>query len=427
MHEARAGLGVAVVNGKIYAIGGSTKSGFASPGGKVYTYTSTAGGTQSVSINEVYDPVADTWTFKASMPTPRCSFGMAVYQDKIYCIGGETNDGYRTGVNEVYDPETDTWETKTSMPTADWALTANVVDGKIYVIGSLGANQVYDPLTDSWTTKTPIPYSGKSHGYASAVVDNKIYYVGAWSGTWENPWNHLNQIYDPETDSWSFGAPAPSNVLYPIAGSTTGVMAPTRVYVFGTTSAVDNTALDTPGFAAQAYDPENDSWTICASIPTPRINLAVVVLNDTLYAIGGDTYAALGSILPSAANEQYTPFGYGTIPPVVAVVSPENKTYNSSSVSLTFVVNKSTQWVGYSLDGWDNVTATDNTTVTGLQNGLHNLTVYANDTLGNMGASETISFSVEVPFPTTLVVTASGASVAVVGVGLLVYFKKRKH
>jgi hypothetical protein len=33
----------------------------------------------------------------------------------------------------------------------------------------------------------------------------------------------------------------------------------------------------------------------------------------------------------------------------------------------------------------------------------------------------------EAPFPTTLVAAASAASVAVVGVGLLVYFRKRKH
>jgi hypothetical protein len=60
---------------------------------------------------------------------------------------------------------------------------------------------------------------------------------------------------------------------------------------------------------------------------------------------------------------------------------------------------------------------------------LHNITIYAKDALGNTGASETISFTVEVPelFPTTLVATASAASLGIVGLGLLVYFKKHKH
>jgi hypothetical protein len=58
--------------------------------------------------------------------------------------------------------------------------------------------------------------------------------------------------------------------------------------------------------------------------------------------------------------------------------------------------------------------------------GVHNVTVYAWDTAGNVGASETITFTVT-PFPTAPVVAASVASIAVVTAGLLVYFKKRKH
>jgi hypothetical protein len=111
---------------------------------------------------------------------------------------------------------------------------------------------------------------------------------------------------------------------------------------------------------------------------------------------------------------------------VVQVVSPENMTYASSNVSLAFTVNKQVSWMGYSLDGQETVTVTGNTTLTGLQNGLHNITVYAKDTFENTGASETVYFSVEVPFPTTLVI-APIASVAVIGAVLAIYFKKRKH
>jgi hypothetical protein len=63
----------------------------------------------------------------------------------------------------------------------------------------------------------------------------------------------------------------------------------------------------------------------------------------------------------------------------------------------------------------------------GLSNGLHNLTVYAEDSFGNVGASETISFSVELPFPAGLAAVASGASATIIAIGLLVYFKKRHH
>jgi hypothetical protein len=93
-------------------------------------------------------------------------------------------------------------------------------------------------------------------------------------------------------------------------------------------------------------------------------------------------------------------------------------------------VNKPVLWMGYSLDSQDNVTVTGNTTLAGLTSGLHNVTVYAKDEFENTGASETINFTIAEepePFPIAPVAVASGASIAVIGVGLLVYLKKHKH
>ncbi len=68
------------------------------------------------------------------MPTARSSFAIAVYDDKIYVIGGTVGNGF-VGNNEVYDPLTNSWETKASMPTPRADLSANVVNDKIYLIG----------------------------------------------------------------------------------------------------------------------------------------------------------------------------------------------------------------------------------------------------------------------------------------------------
>jgi len=64
----------------------------------------------------------------------------------------------------------------------------------------------------------------------------------------------------------------------------------------------------------------------------------------------------------------------------------------------------------------------------GLPNGLHILTVYANDTYGNMGASETVTFNVAVPepFPVVPVVIAIVAITAVAA-GLFFFKKRRKE
>ena len=274
MPTPRAWLGVAVVDGKIYAI----VSG----------------------INYEYDPLTNSWTTKTPMPTPRSIFGIAVVENKIYIIGGSTGDYTYTNVNEVYDPSTDTWETKTSMPTTRQAMAANVVDGKIYLIGGgqrtpnddFDVNEVYDPATDTWSTKTPMP-TGVDY-YASAVVNNKIYIMGgAVSPT------NLNQIYDPSIDTWSFGASLPTGVDSAAAGVSAGDTATERIFVLGGKQGLDAVNLN------QVYGPETDTWVAGPSMPTARYGLGVAVVDDSLYAIGGRE-GWVGFPI-SAANERYTP------------------------------------------------------------------------------------------------------------------------
>jgi len=90
-----------------------------------------------------------------------------------------------------------------------------------------------------------------------------------------------------------------------------------------------------------------------------------------------------------------------TTPPTMTLLSPENKTYTTTSVPLIFTANETTSWIGYSLGNQANVTITGNTTLTGLPEGTHSITVYANDTTGNMGASEIVYFTVALPYGPT--------------------------
>ena len=121
-----------------------------------------------------------------------------------------------------------------------------------------------------------------------------------------------------------------------------------------------------------------------------------------------------------------------TTPPRISVISPTTQTYNESSIPLLFDFDKPVSWKGYSLDAQDNVTISDNTTVGGLSDGLHNLTFYANDTFGNMGASETINFTIAVPeqeaesFPVVHVVVVSAASIAAVATAGLLFLRRKR-
>ncbi len=160
----------------------------------------------------------------------------------------------------------------------------------------------------------------------------------------------------------------------------------------------------------------------------------------TLYAVD-----AAGNTGASDTLEFYTVFRSERdvplpINPVVSVNSPQNTSYSENTVPLAFTLNKlipldslmpifpNVSWVGYSLDGQNNATISGNTTLTGLFNGAHNLTVYAKDTYGNIGSSQTIYFTVASSFPTASIVAILGASAAVLlSVGLTVYVKKFRH
>ena len=140
--------------------------------------------------------------------------------------------------------------------------------------------------------------------YASAVVDNKIYLEGG--GKSGPAIIDLNQIYDPETNKWTLGAPLPSSILLAAAGATTGVLAPTRLYVIGgTTDGI------IPVNSSYIYNQQANNWTMGAPIPTARGALSVAAVNDTLYALGGTHNLLDLQDRANVVNEQYFPLGYG--------------------------------------------------------------------------------------------------------------------
>jgi len=131
MPTARRNLAAAVVDGKIYAIGGTSIS-------------------SELGTNEMYDPSTNVWTTKASMPTPREALTLAVVGDKIYAIGGRISEAPfdpSCNIVEEYDTKLDTWKTVDSMITARAYLTSGTVSGTIYVIGGYDLWNVWTPLT----------------------------------------------------------------------------------------------------------------------------------------------------------------------------------------------------------------------------------------------------------------------------------------
>ncbi len=175
--------------------------------------------TGTLASTEIYDPVANTWTSKASMSTARESHMQVTFTDssgnsKVMVIGGYK---YGTGAlksTEIYDPSTDTWSAGPDMSyTRNWGGNNNpsnaivLYDGRILVIGgdSTGTHsEVYNPSTNVWTTYT-LPGTNFAWGGAATRLGSganyKVMYAGNVYGN--TAIEKVAMLFDPSANSWS--------------------------------------------------------------------------------------------------------------------------------------------------------------------------------------------------------------------------------
>eukprot|EP00079_Xenopus_tropicalis_P036279 XP_017950050.1 PREDICTED: kelch-like protein 18 isoform X2 [Xenopus tropicalis] len=200
MTTARSRVGVAVVNGLLYAIGGYD-------------------GQSRLSTVEVYNPDTDTWTKVGSMNskrrwtvvTPmssnRSAAGVTVFEGRIYVSGG--HDGLQIfNTVEYYNHHTATWHPVASMMNKRCRHGAASLGSKMYICGGyegsafLSVAEVYNSMADQWYLITPM---NTRRSRVSLVANcGRLYAVGGYDGQ-----SNLNSVemYDPETNRWTFMAP----------------------------------------------------------------------------------------------------------------------------------------------------------------------------------------------------------------------------
>uniref|UniRef100_UPI003467EF7F SAKe6EEtal n=1 Tax=synthetic construct TaxID=32630 RepID=UPI003467EF7F len=256
MNTRRSGVGVAVLDGHIYAVGGYD------------------GHTHLNSV-EAYDPERDEWHMVTPMNTRRSGVGVAVLNGHIYAVGGYDGspDGH-THLNsvEAYDPERDEWSLVAPMNTRRSGVGVAVLDGHIYAVGGydghthLNSVEAYDPERDEWHMVTPM--NTRRSGVGVAVLNGHIYAVGGYDGSPDGH-THLNSVeaYDPERDEWSLVAPMNTR------RSGVGV-AVLDGHIYAVGGYDGHTHLN----SVEAYDPERDEWHMVTPMNTRRSGVGVAVL-----------------------------------------------------------------------------------------------------------------------------------------------------
>ena len=147
---ARGSHTAAVVDGKIYVVGGAIDDDEV---GVVVT-----------DRVDMYDPAADSWQQVAAVPTVRSSHAAAIVDGKIYVSGGLAESGQYSDALEAYDPVADTWTTLASLSRAREHHASAVVNGKLYVFGGYSSSagrmdlvEVYSPASNTWASAADLP------------------------------------------------------------------------------------------------------------------------------------------------------------------------------------------------------------------------------------------------------------------------------
>jgi N-acetylneuraminic acid mutarotase len=242
-------------------------------------------------LHQVFDLKTGKWEMKAPFPiacnhVSGCSVGT-----KLYTFGGfiEQNRCPHSKCF-VYDTATDTWEPIAGLARPRGAISAIALDGKIHLLGgrdvrSVEWHEVYDPATNKYTFLSGMrgstgtqPFVGQRDHMGVVIVDGKIHAIAGRMDSYDFN-TSLNAVYDPQTDSWSFRAPLP-----------TARSGPSAVYINGKIVVFGGEATGRVFGTNEIYDPKTDVWEAGTPMAMPRHGLhgqTCAVIGNMVHVPGG--------------------------------------------------------------------------------------------------------------------------------------------
>lgn len=278
--EPNSEMAVALVDGKIYVVGG---------------YPATR---KSVDTVQVYGIASDSWRLTTPYPTTINHASAVGLDGLLYVIGGQTNAGGRneesryTSAVYAFDPKSERWTPRAPMPTARSAMAHAVIGGRIYVAGGRPPRghdfAVYDPKADSWTTLPDMP-TARNH-IAAAAIGGKLYVAGGrFGGGFRSEITAALEMYDPTTNQWISKRP----MSEPRSGLN-GIAVNGCFHTFGGEHPTAGPSGVFPHH--EVYDPGTDRWTRLPDMPLPVHGVTgLAYANGWIHLPGGGTRMGGGS------------------------------------------------------------------------------------------------------------------------------------
>jgi hypothetical protein len=174
MPTARGALTGGVIDGRLYAAGGS------GPYGDPFLRS---GQPQGYATLEVYDFAADRWLPAPPLPTPRHHGAGAVVDGRLYVAGGRLPRDLSLRAFERYDPEREVWVRLPPLPLAVGSPTAVGVGRDVVVAGGSDdddewvtpATWAFDTATQTWRRLPDLAVP--RHSATAAVQNGRLWMI----------------------------------------------------------------------------------------------------------------------------------------------------------------------------------------------------------------------------------------------------------
>ncbi len=258
--------------------------------GKIYVF---AGYDDSTPIQAmyVYDPTLNTWETLAGPSFGRGEVAAVEINGLFYLAGGygPSSGGFFTALaeTEVFDPLTESWSTLASMPSGRSVVYSGKIGEEFYVMGGWPGTQntvtKYNVQTGAWSAAPPLP-SGRHNTHGACSIGGRIHCIGGKNDVSSEIYND-HYVYDGITQSWVNAAPLPIQAWG-------GAIGHTDEYIFHTGGVNAGYGIYTPSYdQCYVYSVANDTWFEWVAMSQKRSGHASVVLDGYLYVIGGSDEA----------------------------------------------------------------------------------------------------------------------------------------
>jgi hypothetical protein len=263
MPTPRYGVAGAVLDGRIYVIGGSQ----------------TPSESRGMAVVEVYDPDTDTWdTSIPPLAEPRLNAAAVAFDGKIYVLGGRDGSELLESV-EVYDPAQGRWEPAHDLREEKEGFAAVIHAGTIFLLGGFGEEgqfldevEALDVGSGEWEEQSWALSLPRASLSAVSLADS----IFALGGLYYGPLDLVERYH--ETEGFEVRRP----LLEPRASAGSAVSGKS-IYIAGGMSAEGIVAT----LEVYSTDGQDPTWVELEPMSKARSALTLEAWDGRLYAIGG--------------------------------------------------------------------------------------------------------------------------------------------